>query len=297
MEHHMLRRVAIRLISLLLVANGVAGIVAVWFGWTASTGLLSTLRDTSATVTAQQTQLAESVRGVAVAVDDSAQATAGLSQSSGQARASVIEATQTADDLATTFDRLAAGSQVTILGIRPLEGMIQPFATNAEDFRRISASLATMSDSLDTNAREMGRVSDDLRNINTRISMVAANIEALPSSRFLEQGLSQLELGTRLFLALILFEATLSALTGLALAMMTVQPRVHVPLDPAPVGAMHRAPPVADEPVEAERMAPDRSASSGLARRQGAPGNNQMADERQGAEGRESAARQQQPTL
>jgi hypothetical protein len=142
----------------------------------------------------------------------------------------------------------------------------------------------------------MGRVSDDLRNINTRISMVATNIDALPSSRFLEQGLSQLELGTRLFLALILFEATLSALTGLALAMMTVQPRVHVPLDPAPMGAMHRAPTVDDEPGEAGRMAPDRDVSSDAAGRQDAPGGHQIADQRQGAEGRESAGRQQQPT-
>jgi hypothetical protein len=177
----MIRRVAIRLISLLLVANGAAGIVAVWFGWTATTGLLATLRETSATVTAQQTRLVESVRGVAVAVDDSAQATAGLSQSTGQARASVVEATQTADDLAMTFDRLAAGSQVTILGMRPLEGMIQPFTTNAEDFRRISASLDTMSASLDANARELRRVSDDLRSVNAQVSSVAAKVEALPS--------------------------------------------------------------------------------------------------------------------
>jgi hypothetical protein len=251
----MIRRVAIRLISLLLVANGVAGIVAVWFGWTATTGLLSTLRETSATVTAQQAQLAESVRGVAVAVDDSAQATAGLSQSTGQARASVVEATQTAANLATTFDRLAAGSQVTVLGMRPLEGMIQPFTTNADDFRRISASLDTMSDSLDTNAREMGRVSDDLRKINAQVGMVAANIETLPSARFLEQGLSQLEVGTRLFLALILFEATLSALTGLALAMMTVQPRVHVPVDPTPGGANPPVPTVGDTPAGAHCLA------------------------------------------
>jgi hypothetical protein len=180
--------------------------------------------------------------------------------------------------------------------MRPLEGMIQPFTTNAEDFRRISASLATMSDSLDTNAREMGRVSDDLRNINTRISMVATNIESLPSSRFLEQGLSQLEVGTRLFLALILFEATLSALTGLALAMMTVQPRVHVPVDLTPMGAMHRVPTVDDGPVEAERMAPDRAALSDAAGRQDAPGGNEIADQRQGTEGREPASRQEQPT-
>src|SRR4051812_40324697 len=117
----MIRRVAIRLIALLLVANGVAGILAVWAGWSATAKLLDTLRQTSTTTAAQQARMVESVRGLAVAVDDSAQATAGVSRSTAQARTSVTEATRTADDLAATFDRLAEGSQVTVFGVRPLD--------------------------------------------------------------------------------------------------------------------------------------------------------------------------------
>jgi hypothetical protein len=248
----MIRRVTIRLISLLLVANGVAGIAAVWVGWSMTADLLTTLRQTSTSVAAQQAQLVESVRGVAVAVDDSSQATAGLSRSTTQARASVTDATRTADDLAATFDRLAAGSQVTIFGIRPLEGMTQPFLTNAEDFREISASLAQMSTSLADNAREMSRVSDDLKSINRQLNVAVTNLEALPSARFLNEGLATLELATRMFLALILFEATLSALTGLALVMTTVQPRP-IPVD-LPLA------PVEDPP---DRSAPRRSLYSG----------------------------------
>ena len=45
-----------------------------------------------------------------------------LSRSTTQARASVTEATQTADDLAATFDRLAEGSQVTVLVPGPWTG-------------------------------------------------------------------------------------------------------------------------------------------------------------------------------
>jgi hypothetical protein len=219
----MIRRTTIRLISLLLVANGVAGIVAVWVGWSMTAELLTTLRQTSASVAAQQARLVESVRGVAAAVDDSAQATVGVGRSSARARVAVTDATRTADDLAATFDRLAEGSRVTVLGVRPLEGMTQPFETNAEDFRRVSASLGEMSASLDDNAREMARVGDDLRDINSQLNVTATNIEALPSASLLAEGLTTLELGTRLFLALILLEATLSALTGLALVMTTVQ--------------------------------------------------------------------------
>ena len=220
----MVRRVTIRLISLLLVANGIAGIAAVWGAWSMSADLISSLRQTSASVSAQQTKLVQSVRGVAVAVDDSAQATAGVSRSTSQARNSVTEATRTADNLASTFDRLGEGSRVVVFGMQPLAGMIEPFETNAEDFRRISVSLNEMSGSLADNSREMARVGDDLRSINQQLTAAAANLEALPSGRVLEESLATLEMGTRLFLILILFESLLSALTGVALA-MTVQPR------------------------------------------------------------------------
>ena len=138
--------------------------------------------------------------------------------------------------------------------------MTQSFAANAEDFRRISASLGQMSTSLGDNSREMARVGDDLRSINSQLNAAAANIEALPSASLLTDGLSTLELGTRLFLALILFEATLSALTGLALVMTTVQPRLRVPVMPTetappPLGTM-TSPPVGTmnrSPADAER--------------------------------------------
>jgi hypothetical protein len=57
------------------------------------------------------------------------------------------------------------------------------------------------------------------------LTVVGADLEALPSASLLTEGLATLELGARLFLALILFEAALSALTGLALFMTTLQPR------------------------------------------------------------------------
>jgi hypothetical protein len=62
------------------------------------------------------------------------------------------------------------------------------------------------------------------------LHLAAANLDALPSASLLDEGLATMELGTRMFLALILFESTLSALVGLAFVMTTVQPRP-VPLD------------------------------------------------------------------
>jgi hypothetical protein len=59
------------------------------------------------------------------------------------------------------------------------------------------------------------------------VSAAAVEVEALQSASLIQQGLAGLELGSRLLLGLIFFEAMLSSLTGLALLMMTGQPRAH----------------------------------------------------------------------
>ena len=173
-----MRRITLWMIALLLAGNGVAGIVVACVGWQMTTQLLAGLRETSATVAAQQARLVESVNGVAVSVDDAAQATAGVSQSTDRARASVIQATQTSTNLAATFDRLSQASQVTIFGVRPLEGLIQPFTANAQDFRGFGASLTETADALAANARDMRRVGDDLRGVNGQLKTAASQIEA-----------------------------------------------------------------------------------------------------------------------
>src|SRR6188768_3753571 len=96
-----LRRVVLWLIALLLAGNGVAGIVAACVGWQMMTTLVADLRRASADVSAQQARLVESVNGVAVSVDDAARATAGVSQSTADARAAVAQATETSANLAT----------------------------------------------------------------------------------------------------------------------------------------------------------------------------------------------------
>jgi hypothetical protein len=166
-------------------------------------------------------------------VDDAAQATAGVSQSTGDARAAVVQATETSANLATTFDRLAEASQVTVFGIRPLDGLIQPFSANAEDFRKFGTSLTQTAGSMDANARDMNRVSEDLRGISGQLRTTATQIEAVRTAALLDQGLASLELSGRLLLTLIFFESLLSALTGLALFILTGRPGrpVHAPSD------------------------------------------------------------------
>ena len=81
----MIRRLVIRLVALLLIGNGIAGVLTTWVGWRMTTELLDGIRQSSTTVTAQQARLVASVRGVAVGVDDVAQATAGVSRSTTRA--------------------------------------------------------------------------------------------------------------------------------------------------------------------------------------------------------------------
>jgi len=196
-------------------------IVAACVGWQMTTQLMGGLRETSATVATQQTRLVASVNGVAASVDDAAQATTGASQSTTRARDAVIQATQTSTNLAATFDRLAYASQVTIFGMRPLEGLVEPFSANAEDFRGLTGSLTESADSLAANARDMRRVGDDLRGISGQLKTVGTQLKEIQAPGLLDQGLGTLELGSRLLLTLIFFESLLSALVGLALFILT----------------------------------------------------------------------------
>jgi hypothetical protein len=219
------RSIVLWLIALLLAGNGVAGIVVAGVGWQMTTSLLIDLRRASADVSVQQARLVESVNGVAVSVDDAAMATAGVSKSTADARAAVIQATQTSANLATTFDRLSQASQVSVFGVRPLDGLVQPFGANAEDFRQIGSALTQTADSMAANARDMGRVSEDLRGINRQLRTAASQIEAVRTVALLDQGIAGLELGSRLLLTVIFFESLLSALVGLALFILTGRPR------------------------------------------------------------------------
>jgi len=227
------RSIVLWLIALLLAGNGVAGIVAACVGWQMTTQLMGSLRETNATVATQQAQLVASVNGVAVSVDDAAQATTGASQSTARARDAVIQATQTTTNLAATFDQLAYSSQVTVFGMRPLEGLIEPFTNNAEDFRGLTGTLKESADSLASNARDMKRVGDDLRGIGGQLKTTATQLQEIQAPGLLNQGLGTLELGSRLLLTLIFFESLLSALVGVALFILTGQRIVH-PHDRSP---------------------------------------------------------------
>ena len=225
----MTRRIVIRLSALLLIVNGLAGVAAAWVGWNVTTSLLDGLRQTRETVVLQQARLVAAVHGVALGVDDAAQATTGVSLSTTRARNAVTDATRTADDLAATFERLSEASRVTVLGVRPLEGLTQPFSANAEDFRRLGGSLGETADSLAENARDVTRMGEDMKRVTGQLQAAAREIEALQAATLIQQGLAGLELGSRLLLGFILFEAIVSALTGLALLMMTSPLRAHPP--------------------------------------------------------------------
>jgi len=222
----MVRSTVIRIVAWLLIVNGIAGVAAVVAGWGMTTSLLDGLRQSGTVVTGQQARLTESMRGVAVGVDDAAQATAGLSRSTTEVRNAVTDATQTANQLAATFDQLSQATQITVFGARPLEGLTEPFRTNAGDFRRLSRSLDATADSLAVNTQEMTRVSNDLKGIQSQVSTAAAGVEALQSAALIQQGLASLELWARLLLGMIFFEATLSMLTGVALLMMAGHPGI-----------------------------------------------------------------------
>jgi methyl-accepting chemotaxis protein len=215
-----MRLVAVRIIALVLILNAVAWAITGWLGWQLTRQLVEDLRAASGAVAPEQDRLVRSVQDVAVLVGDSAEATAGFTGSLERARVAVLEGSRAADELRFTFEQMAAGARVVIVGIQPLIGLAESFAQSADSFERLSTSLGEVGESLAMNATDMQRVTSDMRQARTRIYEVAGTMQAVRPLTVVQRGLENLELGTRLFLGIVLVQATLSGLTGAALLLL-----------------------------------------------------------------------------
>ncbi len=216
----MLRRTIIRIMGLLLVANGLAGTVAAWVGWQAADQLFAGLEQASTALPPEQARLVGSIREVTQLVDDAATAADGFAHSMGRAHDAISGGSQIADDLGGTFEHMGTIARTEVLGERPLGPLSEPFTTSAGDFRRLSRSLADVSDALANNARDTARVAEDLRGIDDRLTALAAEAEAFRPVHVIREGLRGLDLGIRLLLGLVVLEAVASFLTGAALLLL-----------------------------------------------------------------------------
>jgi hypothetical protein len=239
----MSRWLAVRVIALMLMANGLGGMLGVLVAWRISQGLVDELRSAGAVLPSEQARLAGSLRRVSGMVGAAAAATDGFTVSLEQAAAAVEEGGQSADELRTIFSRLALVSQFNPLDPRILGGLADPFAASAESFGRLSGSLAATSSAMADNSRDTARVASNLKQASGQIDDLASTLEAIRSRTALDQRLAELELGRGLLLALVLLQALLSALTGLALWLLAGPPE-------QPVSSGRPAAPAVQTPVE-----------------------------------------------
>jgi methyl-accepting chemotaxis protein len=215
-----MRLVAVRIIALLLILNAVAWAITGWMGWQLTRQLVADLRVASGAVAPEEERLGRGVQAVAVLVGDAAEATAGFTGSLQRARDAVMEGSQAAAELGDTFEQMGAIAQVVVFGVQPFGGLAGAFAESAANFERLATSLGEAGESLAMNAADMERVVADMRQARTRIEEVATTMQEIRPLAVVQRGIENLEMGTRLILAVVLVQAALSGLTGAALLLL-----------------------------------------------------------------------------
>ena len=219
----MSRWLAVRVIALALMLNGAAGVLGSLVAWRASQALLDDLRAAGTLVPTEQARLVTGVRDVATMIGDAADATGGFSASLEQAHAAVADSSQSADELRVIFEQLSLVSRLELLELRPLSGLTDPFAASAQSFGRLSTSLGSAAGSLEENRRDTSRVATDLHLARAHIDELATTIDGLQSQTLLNRGVAEAELGRGVLVGLLLLQALLSGLTGLALWLLAGQ--------------------------------------------------------------------------
>lgn len=206
--------------ALLLIANGVGGLALVLVGWQLATRLADDLRAVNGQLAPQQERLVAELRGVAATVEDAADATAGFAESLSQARDAATDGSRAAAGLSQAFNRLAAAGDVEIFGVRPLEGLREPFGSAGAETQRLSNALDALASSLNSNAGDTTRVAADLRQARARILELAGATEAFRAQTLVNQGISGLETVARALLGVLLIQAILSTLIGVAILLL-----------------------------------------------------------------------------
>lgn len=151
---------------------------------------------------------------------DAADATTGFAQSLARARDAATEGSRAATGLSQAFSQLAAAGDIEIFGIRPLDGLREPFGSAGAETQRLSGALNDLADSLASNVGDTTRVASDLRQAQTRILELADATEAFRAQALVNQGISSLETAARALLGVLLVQAILSTLSGVALLLL-----------------------------------------------------------------------------
>ena len=197
----------LRLLGLALFVNGLVGLALVGVALGALGPLIA-----RASVTADSA--GDSLAAAASALDQTATSFDGFGKSLESAKASSAHASQLLKDASTTSSQLADAMAINFLGAQPFLPISQSFRRNTDELRGVSEDLATLSEAIGHNSRDIAGVRDSVRLLRDRVQQLAKEAAASPDGRRLGPELSVVAYGLTLWLGLL---ALLSLVGGVIL--------------------------------------------------------------------------------
>jgi hypothetical protein len=195
------------LLGLALFVNGLLGLALVGVALGALGPLIA-----RASVTADSA--GDSLAAAATALDQTATSFDGFGKSLDSAKASSGHASQLLKDAATTSSQLADAMGISFLGAQPFLPISQSFRRNTDELRGVSEDLATLSEAIGHNARDITGLRDSVRLLRDRVQQLAKEAAASPDGRRIGPELSVVAYGLTLWLGLL---AVLSLVGGVIL--------------------------------------------------------------------------------
>jgi hypothetical protein len=185
-----------RLIGLALVVNGLVGLVLVAVA-------LGSLGPLIARASVAADSAGDSLAAAASALDQTAIAFDGFSKSLNDARASSAHSSQLLKDAATTSGQLADAMGISFLGAQPFLPISQSFRRNTDELRGVAEDLATLSEALGRNSRDVVALRDSVRLLRERVQQLAKEAAASPDGRKVGPELSVVAYGLTLWLGIL----------------------------------------------------------------------------------------------
>jgi hypothetical protein len=169
------------------------------------------------TLDQERASLVASIRTVSGTVRDTAAATGNFQRSIDNARTSADSASSLANNTAGTFRSLASSVDINIFGVRPLAGLAPQFSQSADQLQQLAISLGTTRDALAQNGGDVGRVGNDLSQLQQQLDDVASSLSQPGVLSFGGQPLVPFEVAFYGMCLLVLLQSAFSIVAGVAL--------------------------------------------------------------------------------
>jgi hypothetical protein len=171
------RRVA-RLLGVLLIVYGLGGLVAAGLAYAMAQSSFGRVQALGESVQGEQPGMRQDLEQIAATIGDSATAAAGFADSLDRGRQSMATASQSANQLAASFDQAGQLGQVEVFGMRPFAPFAQSLGQSSGQFRTLATQLQQTSDAMGANVRDVQRVQGDLQDIRQRLEALAVQVQA-----------------------------------------------------------------------------------------------------------------------